>query len=204
MASSSTCGKVHDPLERPTGPDGCYYSQGSMPTYVDIKEQYLWDGTRFQHEPYGNDVVYPPIYKAFYSDFNIRYLQDTVLANGFNAAPARSELLSFMNDTYTWDMPNGAYNILDPNRDRTDQAYVRYYVNRLNNQVLNRVMRNMSGMRQSRKRYLEDISQFRGPMEINRPINASCKTRGSHLRLDFQLPDVPEDQASVGYNAPYY
>jgi hypothetical protein len=151
--------------------------------------EYLFDGTRFQTQPFAQDPQHHPVFKLFFSQPNVQYLQSTIQrVGGFNAPPTTTELYSFMNEAYTFDMPNGAYNQLDPDRGRTDISYVKGYVNRLNEQIINRVVRNMSVMQNSQRQYAADISCFRGPLDHQQPINASCKTRGSHIRLDFLLP----------------
>lgn len=169
---------------------GCPYNNDDQIPYIsDVYREFLHDGTRFQNQPM--QTQYPSIFRLFFSDQNIRYIQNVIRSRGFNAVPDRMQLDGFMNEIYTNDMPYGAYNILDPNRDNKSVQYVLYYVQRLNNQLLNRVLRNMSTMRASRLQYLRDISGFQGPLEITRPIYTECKGRGPPLDLSTRLLPSP-------------
>lgn len=184
-----------------SGSNGCYYSNNWSSCgnvgFSNICDQVLFkNGAKFQNQAWGNDPVYPPIFQIFYSESNIRKIQDAVLKCGMTCPPSRKELMNFMEEAYAWDMP-GAFDKMDPNRGRTDQQYVCYYVDRLNAQVVPRVIKNMCCMRESRKLYLQDIYTPRGVNEIDRGIDASCK-RGTSIRLDKWLPDLPQDQNCCG------
>lgn len=170
----------------------CYFSNKNQQPYIsDGYRRYLHDGTRFQDQPF--QTQYPIIFKIFFSDANIKYIQDIIKSQGFNSAPTRSELSGFMNEIYTNDTPYGGYNILDPQRTNFSMDYVYYYVNRLNNQLLQRVIRNMSIMKHSRYQYLRDISGFQGPLEIIRPIYTECKGAGPPLDVSTHLLPPPRD-----------
>lgn len=170
----------------------CYYSNDDQVPYIsDVYREYLHDGTRFQNQPF--ETQYPLIFKIFFSNANIRYIQNVILSRGFNAAPDFAQLSGFMNEVYTDDMPYGAYNNRDPQRNNKSLEYVLYYVRRLNNQLLNRVLRNMSIMKSSRMQYLRDISGFQAPLEIERPIYTECKGAGPPLNLSERLLPPPPD-----------
>ena len=179
-------------------PTDCYHSNdGQQPYISDVYREFLHDGTRFQNQPF--QTQYPLIFKIFYSSANIKHIQGVIRSHGFNAVPDFQILQQFMNDIYTDDAPYGPHNRLDPNRDNKTLGYAQYYVHRLNNQLLNRVLRNMTVMKQSRLQYLRDISGFQGPMEIERPIYTECKTSGPPLRLDFRLPFSPDGREPTAY-----
>jgi len=186
---------------------GCYWNRTAEP-YASCAQRGLYladgaasmnatrDGTRMQYQPFGNQ--YPLIFQRFMAPENVRMLQRKALDAGFNAPPEERTLREFMNRAYVDDMPYGAYNGLDPLRsiahlkqragDGRGMQYVDYYVDRLNQQVLNRLLRNMAVMRQARRLYQRDISEFRAPMEIDRPISTACKFAGPPVRLDRWLP----------------
>ncbi len=170
----------------------CYYSnEGQIPYISDVYREFLHDGTRFQDQPM--ETQYPLIFKLFFGKENIRYIQGVIRSRGFNAVPDTIQLSGFMNQVYTDDMPYGAYNQRDPQRTNRSPEYVRYYVQRLNDQLLTRVLRNMSIMKSSRLQYLRDISGFQGPLEIVRPIYTECKKRGPPLDLSVHLLPPPPD-----------
>ena len=159
---------------RDIGTSNCYWSnEGQQPYISDVYREYLMDGTRYQNQPW--QTQYPLIFRMFFSDDNVKYIQQEILKAGFNAAPDRGQLQGFMNEIYTNDMPYGAYNRLDPNRNNRTVGYAKYYVQRLNAQLLSRVLRNMAVMRHSQRQYLKDISSPQGVLEINRPVYAHCK-----------------------------
>jgi len=175
----------------------CYWDRtATFPYCADGSCSYnaMRDGGNYQYQPFGDQ--YPLIFQKFMSKQNVAYLQSAVVAQGFNAAPDERTLREFMNTAYVNDMPYGAYNGLDSLRsignlspqDPRAHKYVEYYVDRLNRQVLNRILRNMSVMRESQRLYQRDISEFRAVMEIDRPVNTQCKSGGPPIRLDFLLP----------------
>lgn len=170
----------------------CYWSNdGQQPYISDVHREFLFDGTRFQNQPM--ETQYPMIFKLFFSDANVKHVGDVVLASGFNSRPTREELSGFMNQVYTDDMPYGAYNQRDPQRDNRSVGYVEYYLRRLNNQLLQRVLRSMSVVKSSRLQYLRDISGFQGPLEIVRPIYTECKGGGPPLDMSTHLLPPPPD-----------
>ncbi len=179
----------------------CYYSNdGQQPYISDVHREYLHDGTRFQNQPM--ETQYPLIFKMFFSEANIRHIQQVVQSRGFNAVPDMAQLSGFMNEVYTNDMPYGAYNIHDPQRNNKSLEYTLYYLRRLNNQLLNRVLRNMSIMKSSRLQYLRDVSGFQAPLEIVRPIYTECKGRGPPLDLSAHLlPPPPDGRYPTAYQS---
>ncbi len=177
----------------------CYFSNNGQSPYIsDVYREFLMDGTRYQKEPM--ETQYPLIFKMFFSEANIRHIQGVIRSRGFNAAPDMAQLSGFMNQIYTDDMPYGAYNIIDPQRTNKSMEYTLYYLRRLNNQLLNRVLRNMSVMKSSRLQYLRDISGFQAPLEITRPIYTECKGRGPPLDMSTHLlPPPPDGRQPTAY-----
>jgi len=177
--------------DQPFGSD-CYYSNVDQAPYIsDVYREYLQDGTRYQNQPW--ETQYPLIFQLFFGQDNIRYIQNVIRSRGFNAAPDFAQLSGFMNQVYTDDMPYGAYNLRDPQRNNKTLGYALYYVRRLNNQLLNRVLRNMSIMKSSRLQYLRDASGFQAPLEIVRPIYTECKGGGPPLNMSTHLLPPPPD-----------
>jgi len=192
------------PNYRGTNDDGYHTNDGQWPYISDVYREYLHDGTRYQNQPMKTQQNL--IHQMFYSDANVRHIQRSIRAAGFNAAPSLSVLSGFMDEVYTNDAPFGAHNRIDPTRSMSQVhandgglGYSKYYLHRLNTQLLNRVLRNMSVMRQSRMQYLRDISGFQGPLELNRPIFASSKYAGDNLRMDFRLPPPPDGRDPQAY-----
>lgn len=130
---------------------------------------------------------YNSVHQAFYSPANVRYIQNQILKHGFNQAPTFQTLQFHMAKVWQNDMLH-AYDRLDPNRARKDQAYFDYYLKRLNRQLLADVMLHMQSYHTAQRRYLRDISQPTGVLEIVRPMYTECKSGGDPLRLDFLLP----------------
>ena len=177
------------------GAGSCYWNTGTNYGYCDggACVNMNRDGGPMQYQPF--ETQRPLIFQRFYSAANIKYLQGQVIQQGFNAAPDANTLRDFMDQIYTDDMPYGAYNQLDPTREmgnvmcgNAPLEYVAYYVDRLNRQVLNKLVRNMAQMRESQRLYLQDLQEFRGVMQIDRPVSTACKFRGDQLRADFLLP----------------
>ena len=192
------------PNYRGSSGDGYPNNDGQWPYISDVQREFLQDGTRYQNQPW--KTQHSLIQEMFYSDANVSHLQRSIRMAGFNAAPPISVLSGFMDEVYTNDMPFGAYNLFDPTRTMSQRPanqggldYAKYYLHRLNTQVLNRVLRNMAMMRHSRLQYLRDISGFQGPLEITRPIYASSKHAGSNLRTDFLLPSPPDGKEPHAY-----
>ena len=167
--------------------DSCFWVGDDYP-WLDRGRCIDRDGGYLQVEPFKNQPNL--IYRMFYSDDNINYIQTKALEAGFNAPPDARTLRSFMDTVYQDDMPYGAFNRLDPNRDNRSLEYAYYYVDRLNQQLMNRVFRNMAVMKMSQYLYNKDLRMHgtRGVMEIDRPINTECKFGGDQIRLDFRLP----------------
>lgn len=165
------------------------------------------DGGPIQTQPW--ETQRPLIFQVFYSPGNIKYIQEQVLQQGFNAAPDANTLRDFMDQIYQDDMPYGAYNQLDPTREMGNVMcgqkpldYVNYYVDRLNRQVLNKLLRNMSQMREAQRLYLHDLQTFRGVMEIDRPVATACKFRGDQIRSDFLLPQSYSERDLPQFHQP--
>jgi hypothetical protein len=174
---------------------GCYWSNATDQPYIsDVYREYLMDGTRYQNQPW--KTQYPLIYQLFYSDENLDYVKSEIMKAGFNTPPTNNDLRGFMDQIYTHDMPYGAYNRLDPHRNNKSLEYVKYYVQRLNAQLIQRVTRNMAAMRHSRVQYLRDISGPRGVIELPRGVYAQCrKSDQTILGSAFLLPnEFNEDQ----------
>lgn len=191
------------------GSGGCYWNTGTNYGYcaggscVNVNR----DGGPIQYQPF--ETQRPLIFQKFYSASNIHYLQQQVLQQGFNAAPDASTLRDFMDQVYRDDMPYGAYNQLDPTREmgnvmcgQKPLQYVDYYVDRLNRQLLNKLLRNMAQMRESQRLYLQDLQNFRAVMEIDRPVSTACKFRGDQLRGDFLLPQPYSERDLPQYHVP--
>ena len=173
----------------PSCKDNCYYTGGDSPWIDYYRGHCLFrDGGALQVEPFKD--VHDPIYRRYHSPQNIEYLQSILTRQGFQA-PHPDHLRDFMDGVWTDDMPYGAWNRLELTRDHRSGNYTKYWVDRLNQQTINRVSRNMSVMREANRIYMKDIRShgIRGAMEIDRPINVSCKYAGDQLRLDFLLPD---------------
>lgn len=196
-------------LPRHVGAGGCYYNEGTQYGYCKggSEVNMYRDGGRMQYEPF--ETQKPLIFQVFFSADNIKYLQNQVLQQGFNAAPDPNTLRDFMDQIYRDDMPYGAYNRLDPTRaignvmcGQKPFDYVNYYVDRLNRQVLNKLLRNMSQMRRAQELYLHDLQTFRGVQQIDRPVSTACKFAGDQLRADFLLPQPYAERELPQFHVP--
>lgn len=196
-------------LAKAVGAGSAYWNQGTNYGYcpggscVNVNR----DGGLMQYQPF--ETQRPLIFQVFYSERNIKYLQDQVLQQGFNAAPDANTLRDFMDAVYRDDMPYGAFNQLDPTREmgnvmcgKAPLDYVKYYVDRLNRQVLNKLLRNMAQMRESQRLYLHDLQTFRAVQEIDRPVSTACNFRGDQLRGDFLLPQPYSERDMPQFHQP--
>ena len=196
-------------IPKAVGAGSCYWNTGTNYAYCDggACVNINRDGGNMQYQPF--ETQRPLIFQVYYPAPNIKYLQNQILQQGFNAAPSPDVLRDFMDQVYEDDMPYGAYNQLDPTREMGNVMcgqkplnYVTYYVDRLNRQVLNKVVRNMAQMRESQKLYLHDLQTFRGVMQIDRPVSEWCASRGDQLRADFLLPQAYSERDLPQYHVP--
>lgn len=134
-------------------------------------EKTKWEGTPPPRWLFRDE--YDPIFTNFMSEKNREWLSGQSLKHGFNSKTSPSDLNLIMMLVWQRNKPYG-YNLLDYEFKETHNPdYHKFFLEKLNSQVVNEIVTRMNQMRQAQKLYLYDVKTHgtRGLESIGLPMS---------------------------------